>query len=430
MHLRARRHHPVPQAERQAGGLDRGVARHERAPAEERRPAAGPDPRLVERLDAVRRTDRRRGLHHGVGEAVVLGGRGGEDVARLVEPGVDLLLATPGADRVDALGRRLGDRASALVAEAPAECRQPDPQRLAEATVASARPVPADVGLDHRDPGSRLRRQHVPGRPQTRVTAADHHHVGLVVADQRWALLDRSGLLEPPAGGGVLGGRFARGAHAACCATRPAQRSRRSTCSSDRPVPGSVSTSRVGASRSSAQRWHVSSRLSSIQAAGRSPAYSSIASTFQCAEPKTARPWKVRRGELEAGELEQGRQVLVRLLLPAGGPHDLVALEQPPHPGAAAVADAVRDAVDEMEAAGRPILGREVEQADHSVHVEEQNRTLVPAFSSVVQGIGLGGRTMGNVVLIKRSRVGGRPVGRATSRRIEEALTARNRSPQ
>ena len=39
-----------------------------------------------------------------------------------------------------------------------------------------------------------------------------------------------------------------------------------------------------------------SSSASSIQAAGRSPAYSVIASSFQCAVPKTARPSKVRTG--------------------------------------------------------------------------------------------------------------------------------------
>jgi hypothetical protein len=41
--------------------------------------------------------------------------------------------------------------------------------------------------------------------------------------------------------------------------------------------------------------------LSSIHAAGRSPAYSSIASTFQCEEPNTARPSKVRQGRSEKG---------------------------------------------------------------------------------------------------------------------------------
>ena len=55
-----------------------------------------------------------------------------------------------------------------------------------------------------------------------------------------------------------------------------------------------------GASRSSAQRWQVSSRLSSIHAAGRCRR-SSIASTFQWADPKTARPSNLERRELRSG---------------------------------------------------------------------------------------------------------------------------------
>ena len=52
----------------------------------------------------------------------------------------------------------------------------------------------------------------------------------------------------------------------------------------------------ASARRRSAHARHSSSRLSSIQAAGRPAAYSSIASSFQWAEPNTARPSKVRTG--------------------------------------------------------------------------------------------------------------------------------------
>ena len=75
------------------------------------------------------------------------------------------------------------------------------------------------------------------------------------------------------------------------------------TCSSVRPSEGLVSTISVGAARPSAQAMQVSSMLSSSQAAGRSPAYSSIASTFQCAEPNTARPSKTRAGRSRKGSL-------------------------------------------------------------------------------------------------------------------------------
>jgi hypothetical protein len=64
---------------------------------------------------------------------------------------------------------------------------------------------------------------------------------------------------------------------------------------------GFVSTRSVGASRRCAQAWHSSFMLSSIQAAGRSAAYSSIASTFQCDEPNTARPSNVRQGRSRNG---------------------------------------------------------------------------------------------------------------------------------
>ena len=70
-----------------------------------------------------------------------------------------------------------------------------------------------------------------------------------------------------------------------------------------------------GASRSSAQRWQVSSRLSSIHAAGRSPAYSSIASTFQWADLEDGAAVEPERRELEVRKLQQRGQVLVGLVL-------------------------------------------------------------------------------------------------------------------
>ena len=67
------------------------------------------------------------------------------------------------------------------------------------------------------------------------------------------------------------------------------------------PAAGSVSTKRVGTERDAAQVVQRSSSESSIQAAGRSPAYSSIALSFQCAVPKTARPSNVRYGSSSLG---------------------------------------------------------------------------------------------------------------------------------
>jgi hypothetical protein len=104
------------------------------------------------------------------------------------------------------------------------------------------------------------------------------------------------------------------------------------------PSAASVSTRRVGAARRSAQLVQRSSSESSIQAAGRSPAYSSIASSVEG-----------EHRELVVGQVQQQREVLVRLLLPAGRPHELKRLGEPAQPGSGAVRDAVRDPVDPVE---------------------------------------------------------------------------------
>ena len=103
----------------------------------------------------------------------------------------------------------------------------------------------------------------------------------------------------------VLACRSERLCLSSVAASSAAQASNRVTCSSVMPSDDSVSTIRVGASRASAQARQVSSMLSSIQAAGRSPAYSSIASSFQWAEPNTARPSKVRKGRSRNGSFRR-----------------------------------------------------------------------------------------------------------------------------
>ena len=188
---------------------------------------------------------------------------------------------------------------------------------------------------------------------------------------------------------------------------------------------GSVSTSRVGASRSSAQRWQ------SRRGCRRSRPPGGRRRTRRSPRPSSARSQRRRALEGEhrqarGRELEQDRQVLVRLLLPAGGPHELEALGQPTHQEAAAIADAVGDPVDEMEAAraaaisgGKP--NRLITPSTSRNRIGRSFRLFPRSF----KGSGLGGRTMGNVVLIKRSRVGGRPSWQGNVATDQEALTAR-----
>ena len=142
---------PAAQAEREPRRLHRGVVGHEQAAAEARRVAARADGGGVER-DHARPgapTPRppRGPVHHGV---LRLGRRRHHEAGR-AEPRVDALGLAPGADRPHAVGRRLARRQRALVAEAVAQRRKVRPQRLAEPAVAPARPVPADLGLEHHD---------------------------------------------------------------------------------------------------------------------------------------------------------------------------------------------------------------------------------------------------------------------------------------
>ena len=88
-----------------------------------------------------------------------------------------------------------------VAAEALDQRRQVRPQRLAEAAVAPARAVAAQLGLEH-DHRSAPHAQ-LPRRPQPGVAAADDDDVGADVAVQRRRRLDATGLGEPVAVGGV-----------------------------------------------------------------------------------------------------------------------------------------------------------------------------------------------------------------------------------
>ena len=69
--------------------------------------------------------------------------------------------------------------------------------------------------------------------------------------------------------------------------------------------------------------------------------------SFQWAEPKRAAPSKVRWGS--SGRPSMLRQVVVRFVLPAGGPDQLVVLGEPLQPLAGEQRDAVDHAVDQLE---------------------------------------------------------------------------------
>ena len=115
---------------------------------------------------------------------------------------------------------------------------------------------------------------------------------------------------------------------AASEAGRPSSSSS-STSSSVSPLWDSVRTSRVGSARTRAQASQSSSRKSSIQAAARPRAYSSIASNLPVGRAEHRPAVEAQHRQLaRRSRLEEVRQVLVRLLLPAGGPDDLIALSR------------------------------------------------------------------------------------------------------
>ena len=126
-------------------------------------------------------------------------GRGrGEHVRRVAIPGVDALGLAELADLAHRVRGGVGDRDRVGVAQQLAQPRQRHPERLAEAAVAAARPVAADVGLEQRDLRPGLGREQVPGGPHARVSAPDDRDVHVEIALQRRHRLHRAGLLEPP----------------------------------------------------------------------------------------------------------------------------------------------------------------------------------------------------------------------------------------
>ena len=194
---------PLPQPEREPRRLHGGEVGHEHPSAEGGRIDPLADLLGREVLDRLRLAERRRGtdrVEAGVGERRA--GRRAQ-IAGLAEPGVHVVVPAPGADRRHGLTRCVQQGARGGVAEALPERRGAEPKRLAEPAVAAARAVPAHAALEQEDPDARLRIEQVPGRPHPRITAPDHHHVGVERSVQGWAGFGATGLLQPPSRGGV-----------------------------------------------------------------------------------------------------------------------------------------------------------------------------------------------------------------------------------
>jgi alkaline phosphatase D len=105
----------------------------------------------------------------------------------------------------------------------------------------------------------------------------------------------RTGLHPAQLPGGLRAARGHRPGWSAAGVSAAAHRSSASTSATDSPAAGSVVTSSVRAGRCAAQSRHDSSWASSIHASGRSPAWASIAASFQCrVSPSCA--GKVRNG--------------------------------------------------------------------------------------------------------------------------------------
>jgi hypothetical protein len=198
---RAALHEPASQPEREPRRLQRREVGDQDASAEEGRVAARTRlarPQLDHPLGCAERGRGRRRL---APDTVEGGRRRHAHVAGPVEPGVHVLGTGPVADRGHGVARGVQQRSRKSVAEAAPQRRGRQPHRLAEAAVAPARAVSADIALEQGHRGTRL--EHVPGRPHPCVAAADHHHVGADGPVERRTRLYPSGLVQPPPPGGV-----------------------------------------------------------------------------------------------------------------------------------------------------------------------------------------------------------------------------------
>ena len=154
--------HPRAQAQRQPRGLDGGVvaARSARAGSAASRSARA----RAASFSGVTRLRRRGG-----DDLVDHARRARAPWRRACSPARVNQASTPCsehhvADHLDALRGGAADLQRALAAEARDQRRQVRPQRLAEAAVAPARPVAAQLGLEQRRP---RRRAHAAARPST-----------------------------------------------------------------------------------------------------------------------------------------------------------------------------------------------------------------------------------------------------------------------
>ena len=154
------------------------------------------------------------------------------------------------------------DRAASTEAERIAAAAPADAAVLRQQPAPGLR-QPGLQGLLHRRGGRRPARRALSGGPR--------------------AARSRLGRVHPaPLPGGLRSARGHRRGWPAAGVSPAAQCSSATTCAPVSPVGGSVVTSSVGAEREEAHARQESSWASSSHASGRSPAWASIASSFQC----------------------------------------------------------------------------------------------------------------------------------------------------
>ena len=139
---------------------------------------------------------------------LVLRRGGGVDVARVLEPSVNVVGVAEFADRIDAVGDRATGTNSRFLAVKRDQAVKLVPPTAGEAAVAPARPAAADVLLEHDHLQVGLGLGQVVSGPQAGEAAADDDNVCVDVACQGRAgsrrPLGRQCLAQPPA---ALGAR-------------------------------------------------------------------------------------------------------------------------------------------------------------------------------------------------------------------------------
>ena len=194
----------LPQAERQARRLNSRRTRVEHAATESRRPAPPRHLIRTQLTGLVALAELATGLERLVRDMVLGGRRGDLQVAALPVPGVNVLLRAEPADLVNGILRGSQNSRRACSPDPIAKGVRAEPQRVGEAAVPAAWPVPAAIGVEQDHARLRLELGDLPGGPHAGVPGADHEHVAVQFPGREREPVPVARLLEPVSVRGVL----------------------------------------------------------------------------------------------------------------------------------------------------------------------------------------------------------------------------------